>query len=562
LAKAGYTNNLIFTPNNILLKPMSKIFNRQLCRAVVSGILLALPWYETLPSYSVFFGFVPLLIAYDELNEKGSRFWKLMLYVFIAFFTWSALSTWWIYRATVLGAILAVFITTLLMTIVFAGYHFIRRYAGKVTGIFGFITLWIAYERFFHNSEIAWPWLSLGNSLGNHPKVIQWYEFTGMMGGSLWILVVNFLILGLVYALKSKQFRRAGWFSMAALLTFILPLWVSISMYNRYSEVQNPVRVVIVQPSIDPYNEKFSGLTNEQQLDIMLNLAKQATDSTTDYVVCPETAIDDRIWEHELRVNPSILIIKQFVDSLPNVKWVTGAITLKLFNSSVNLPPTARELPYREGYFYDRYNSAIQVDTAFQLPIYHKSKLVVGVEMMPYPKQLKFLEKLAIDLGGISGSLGTQPDRGVLWSPDGRFGVGPIICYESDFGEFVSGYIKNGANLLFVITNDGWWGNTPGYKQHLSFSRIRAIEMRRSVARSANTGVSAIINQRGDLVRTLGWWERGTISGTINANNRLTWYVSEGDYIGRMSAFLAVLTLAVALAAYLMKGRGRSAKRS
>jgi apolipoprotein N-acyltransferase len=196
LAKAGYTNNLIFTPNNILLKPMSKFLTGSFAGLLLVEILLALPWYETLPSYSVFFGFVPLLIAYDELNEKGSRFWKLMLYVFIAFFTWSALSTWWIYRATVLGAILAVFITTLLMTIVFAGFHFIRRYAGKVTGIFGFITLWIAYERFFHISEIAWPWLSLGNSLGNHPKVIQWYEFTGMMGGSLWILVVNFSYLG------------------------------------------------------------------------------------------------------------------------------------------------------------------------------------------------------------------------------------------------------------------------------------------------------------------------------------------------------------------------------
>ncbi|HPA66961.1 MAG TPA: apolipoprotein N-acyltransferase [Tenuifilaceae bacterium] len=541
---------------------MRKFYNPNFCRVFFSGILLALPWYEGLPSYSIFFGFVPLLLAYDKLNEKGAGFWKLMLYAFIAFFTWNALSTWWIYKATMLGAILAVLITTMLMTLVFAGYHFVRKYAGKVAGIFGFITLWIAYERFFHDSEVAWPWLSLGNSLGNHPKVIQWYEFTGMMGGSLWILVINFLILGLVHAIRGKQIRRAGWFSIAAILTVILPLWISISMYNRYHEVQNPVRVVIVQPSIDPYNEKFSGLTNEQQLDIMFSLAKQAADSTTDYVVCPETAIDDRIWEHELHVNSSILRIKQFVDSLPNVKWVTGAITLKLFSSSENLPPTARELPYREGYFYDRYNSAIQVDTAFQLPIYHKSKLVVGVEMMPYPKQLKFLEKLAIDLGGISGSLGTQPDRGVLWSPDRRFGVGPIICYESDFGEFVSGYVKNGANLLFVITNDGWWGDTPGYKQHLSFSRIRAIETRRSVARSANTGISAIINQRGDLVRTLGWWERGTISGTINANSKQTWYVREGDYIGRLSAFMAVLTLAAALAAYLMKNNGRSAKRS
>ena len=177
---------------------------------------------------------------------------------------------------------------------------------------------------------------------------------------------------------------------------------------------------------------------------------------------------------------------------------------------------------------------------------------------MPYPQYMRFLEEYSVDLGGITGSLGFQPNRGVFKSSNGEYGVGPIICYESVFGEYVSDYVKNGANLLFVITNDGWWGDTPGYVQHLTFSRIRAIEMRRSIARSANTGISAIINQRGDIVESLGWWKRGTISGTINANNKLTYYAKNGDYIGRLSAFMALLAFAVAFSRFFRRDKSKA----
>lgn len=535
----------------------TKLFKSHVFLMLLSGILLALPWYEGLPSYTIFFALVPLLVSYYRLVEQKAGFWKTIGYVFLAFFTWNILSTWWIYNATLIGAILAVLITSFLMTLVFSIYHFVHINTSKTIGAFAFVTLWLAWEQFFHNSEVAWPWLTLGNSLGNHPMVIQWYEFTGVLGGSLWILVVNFFIISQITAYREKVYGRIAWFFSDVLLFFAIPFALSLYLFYSYEEKGEPVNVVVVQPNIDPYNEKFSGLTNDQQMDIMLNLAEESIDSTVSYVVCPETAIDDRIWEHQVAENGSILRIKDFVNRHPNAMWVTGLISLKLYEPGEQTSPTARKLPYDNRYYYDRYNSAIQVDTSFGLPIYHKSKLVVGVEMMPYPQYLKFLEKLSIDLGGITGSLGTQPDRGVFKSLDGKFGVGPIICYESVFGEFVSGYIKNGANLLFVITNDGWWGDTPGYRQHLSMSRIRAIEMRRSIARSANTGISALINQRGEIIDSLGWWKRGTLKGTILANNKVTYYANHGDYLGNISAFMALLSLVYALVQYLMKRKER-----
>lgn len=537
---------------------MLKFFSRPIFLGVLSGLLLALSWYEALPSLTVFFGFVPFFIALDKLFENNSGFWKVMLVSYVTFFTWSALSVWWIYKATIFGAVAAFLITAFMMTLVMAGYYFIRKHAGRTIGMFGFVTLWIVYEQFFHNSEIAWPWLTLGNGIGNHAWLIQWYEFTGVLGGSLWILAINFFVLGFFTSWREKNYGRIYWYSVDLAVLILVPSIISVVIFFKYDEKPNPVNVVVVQPNIDPYNEKFNGLTNQQQFDIMLNLAKQNVDSTTDYVVCPESSIDDRLWHHKLSSNSTVLQIKRFVSSYPNVKWITGMLSIKLFFPTDTIPPTARKHPGRDHYFINTYNTATQIDTSEFIPLYHKSKLVVGVEMMPYPKYMKYLEKFSIDLGGFVGSFGTQPNRGVFRSSDSRFGVGPIICYESVFGEYVADYVKNGANLLFVITNDGWWGDTPGYVQHLTFSRIRAIEMRRSIARSANTGISAIINQRGDVVESLGWWKRGVISGTINANNKITYYAKNGDYIGRLSAFLALLTFAVAFSRFFRRDKSKA----
>src|SRR5207247_2436074 len=111
----------------------------------------------------------------------------------------------------------------------------------------------------------------------------------------------------------------------------------------------------------------------------------------------------------------------------------------------------------------------------------------------------------SIDLGGTSGSLGMQKERTVfktqstINNPQSAIFIAPAICYESIYGDFLSAYIRNGAEFIAVITNDGWWGDTPGYIQHENYARLAAIEFRRDIARSANTGISCFINQKGDI---------------------------------------------------------------
>jgi apolipoprotein N-acyltransferase len=145
--------------------------------------------------------------------------------------------------------------------------------------------------------------------------------------------------------------------------------------------------------------------------------------------------------------------------------------------------------------------------------------------------------------GGTSGGYGTSATSAVLPTADGGGQIAPIICYESIYGEYVGTYVKKGANLLAIITNDGWWGNTPGHKQHLNMARLRAIETRKWIVRSANTGISAIINDRGEIVDTRPWDTMAAIKFSVPLNEQSTVYVILGDFLYKLTLNLGILTL-------------------
>ena len=91
------------------------------------------------------------------------------------------------------------------------------------------------------------------------------------------------------------------------------------------------------------------------------------------------------------------------------------------------------------------------------------------------------------------------------------------ICYEGLYGDFYGDFVRRGAQFMAIISNDGWWGDTPGYKHLFTISRLRAVEHRRAIARSANTGMSGFISARGDIGQTLGWEKRGVLTAPTPA---------------------------------------------
>ncbi len=520
--------------------------SRLIYLSILSGLLLAPAWYEFGTGLILLFAMIPLLFIEDFLYENMSehRPHKAFLYAYITFSVWNLSATWWLWNATIPGMFLAVFINTTLMSLIFWLAHITRRNTSSSMGHFALIAYWLVYEHFYMYGEINWPWLNLGNGFANDILLIQWYEYTGTFGGTFWVLLVN--VLGFILLKHLIQHRTLkNYIIQTSILAglILIPIVFSLIRFSTYKEKYNPKEIVVLQPNIDPYGAKFRGMEMERQMEILLHLADSLGTPETDYFVAPETFINDNIWEETLYTNQSMQSIYNFVRTkYPRSHFIVGLTYYKLYHPGEEKSITARPFTETDAW-YDMYNAAAQVDTTLVQQVYIKSKLVIGVETMPYPEYLGFLRKLTVRLGGTFRSNGYQEFRENLYSPYDSTGIAPVICYESIFGEFVTDYLKEGAGFIFVITNDGWWGNTPGYRQHHSYSRIRAIETRRSVARSANTGTSSLINQKGQVLQHTNYWEPDVLRGELNVNDKLTFYARHGDYIARIAYFFSLLIM-------------------
>jgi apolipoprotein N-acyltransferase len=516
--------------------------------ALLSGLLLTFAWFPHGWIPLLFIAFVPLLLVEKSIYADPGKYRSITLFVgsYLAFFTWNILTTWWVKNASYGGAALAILANSLLMTLVFIAYHRVKKRVGEKWEYLILCSFWITWEFLHLDWDLTWPWLTLGNAFANTPSLIQWYEYTGVFGGGLWVLIINCMLVScFVKAPRFYRFQINKKKTVAFITLLFIPVLISVliakNLKTDSAKKEKMVEVVVVQPNIDPYNEKFSGSV-EEQVQRMLTLAAEKTDSATGYLIFPETALPSGIWEHELREDESILQLNAFLRKYPDLKIIIGASTDKLYGKNEELSATARKFTNEDGY-YDSYNTALQLDKSGRIQVYHKSKLVPGVEKLPFPVIFKFLGDLAIDLGGTTGSLGIQEERSVFISPDKKWNAAPVICYESIYGEYVSGYVRNGANFIAIITNDGWWGDTPGYRQHLKYAVLRAIETRRWIARSANTGISCFISPSGEIQQATHWWVPAVIKAQMEMKNERTFYTRFGDYIARIAMYLSFLLI-------------------
>jgi apolipoprotein N-acyltransferase len=515
--------------------------------SLLSALLLWLAWPPMPSFFLVFAGFVPLLFVEQHFTRHASArsVIKLWGYVYLSLLVWNVLTTWWIWNAAGPGSIPAFTLNTLLMTIPWLLFHYTKKKLGKTYGYASLIIYWLTFEYLHMRWELTWPWLTLGNVFAKYPMLIQWYEYTGHLGGSVWVLITNVMLFHLIIHLLNKEKKVVIWKNAVTIaLIVFLPVLISLYRYNTYTDKGKRVNVTVVQPNIEPYVMKFDPHTFEEQWNRLLSLSANKSTPQTQFVVWPETSIPGRIWINNLDHTPSLQRIRSFLqNTMPQATLIAGVDAYEMYDEKKTI--TARQ--FRDGSCcYDAFNSAFQIDSSGVISIYHKSKLVPGVERMPYPQLFGFLENFAIDLGGTTGSLGTQEERTVFTSKN-NLKTGVAICYESVFGEFVGEYIRNGAQSVFIITNDGWWYDTPGHKQHLVYASLRAVETRKSIARSANTGISCFINQRGDIQQATRYDEMTVINQDIYFNDIQTFYTRYGDLTGRIAMFLTVYLMLLTL---------------
>ncbi len=531
---------------------------------LLSGLLLGVSWpYMGSVTTFVFIGFVPLLIIEDDLYNEGKRsFWAAFKRVYPALLIFNIITTFWIYNVQeslgtkLFSAGMAITLNAAFMTIAFSLFHITRTRVGNKEGYISLVLYWLAWEYLHLNWELSWPWLTLGNVFSIHIEWIQWYEYTGIFGGSLLILLIN-LILFFSYKNYIKGNKRGAVMNVIAVGSLLIVSY----LFGKTDLVTSPtpgkgVEIIVTQPNVDPYSEKFNYSTSDVQLMNMLELAKSKISEETRFILFPETALQERttlrqtrdsivligLWENDIEQSNSLRLIRTFLNDYPNLTLIFGLSSDRLQSKDEELVNASRYIESLDVY-YQSYNAALVIEKDMPVQFYHKSELVPAVEFMPFQSLLKPFADLAIDMGGTTGTLGTQEDQVPFFSSSDSIGISPAICYESIYGEVSAEFINNGAQVLGIITNDGWWGDSPGYKQHVSYAKLRAIETRKWVARSANTGISCFINPRGEVVQESDWWVQDSMVETVYPNKVITFYVKHGDYIGRLAAFLSVLLL-------------------
>ena len=505
--------------------------------SILSGLMLGISW----PTYGfyflIFIAFTPLIHLIE--SNKNENIFKLTFFSFVTFMVWNIITTHWLYYATLKGMLFAIIVNSILMSlIVLASLSIWKKLSYKLSIIF-FISLWICFEKFHLNWDFSWPWLNLGNVFSENIKIIQWYEYTGVFGGTLWVLISNFVSYNLLKKLINHENFKSDTIYLSVII--LIPIIVSLIIYTNIDIEEEKIKTVIIQPNIDPYNEKFNR-SNDQNLRYLESILNDVKNRNS-LVILPETYFSDGSLISSLNYSTLVEGLKGIRERY-DTEILTGIELYDVFNDSSRVKKYSNRLENNR--WLDLFNASIFISE--DIDIYKKSKLVVGIEKMPYKNFLEpLLGTLLIDFGGLSYSRGYQDYRTVFKSNTGTK-VAPIICYESIYGEYVSEYVRNGANLLAIITNDGWWNNTEGHKQHLSYARLRSIETRKNIVRSANTGISAVINYRGEILKTIGYEQEGLINKNVGMNDKITFYTKYGDYIFRLCLFFIIIISAFYLA--------------
>ena len=293
--------------------------------SLLSGLLLWIAWPPTpYSTFLLFLGLVPMLVAIEniigsDLHKKGK---KIFGTAFLGFFVWNTLSIFWVYNALkAVGEVVALPISfvpyslgPLLMATACWLYYRLRRVSNREIGLIGLVCFWIAYEYLHQSWDLKFPWMTLGNGFAVSHQWVQWYEYTGVYGGTVWIWSSNILVFLVYIGLRERQNKKRRLTLVSSwVILLVAPVTFSLYRYYTYHEQSNPSNIVVVQPNIDPY-AKESTMPPQKQLQILIHLSDSLGQPNTEFFIWPETALADEINEDHIRQNTLFLKAQNFLN--------------------------------------------------------------------------------------------------------------------------------------------------------------------------------------------------------------------------------------------------------
>ena len=472
--------------------------SKNLSLVIISSILFAIAFLPLGTGFLAYFAIVPLFFLLEKVTLTDAIF-----YGYLFGFLSNILSLFWIANATFLGMVGAVLILALYNIIFFVLYWLIRKKSIS-WAIVSSPFLWVAMEWIRSHGTLGFPWLNLSHTQANYPVIIQFAEFTGEMGVSFWVMLVN---IEFYLLLRSKPNRkRIMTLASLFILLFAVPIAWGIHRLHQNPPEDTGFMVALLQGNVDPYI-KWTKSFQKENFRLYYSMIQEAGEKGVDLIILPETATASYLTHtrYELRE------YRQLVDS-------------------IGIPVLFGSLDFKDTNRREYYNAAFLMHpTRRTLDRYYKIQLVPFSEKTPLAETFPFLYD--IDFGQGNFSSGTEK---TIFSVDGyRFAT--LICFESMFPELVRGFVRKNVDFIVNITNDGWFGNTPGPYQHLFACPLRAVETRRPIVRCANTGISAIIDPMGRITSHTKYNEKTILFANVPQKLKTTFYTRYGDIIGKLS---------------------------
>jgi apolipoprotein N-acyltransferase len=509
---------------------------RNLTLAVLTGILLALSFPPFKTGFLAYGALIPFFLLLEGIQGMEAFRWGYVTGLFADIAT-----LFWIGWVTVPGAIGALLVLPLFFGI-YGLLHtlVIKRLA--LVGYFALPFLWIGIEYLQTFGETAFPWMFLGYTQTYYLPLIQYAEYTSVLGVSFWLAMLNVMLFVLWKKDLNSKLRRSIFAGFLAL--FLIPLIHGTLVLQGAKAADRSVRVALVQGNVDPF-EKWDEDFYDRNFDIYDQDSRQAMKEEPDLLIWPETALPFYL-RHE---HKQLEKVRRLADSL-KTPILTGSL----------------DFDYDDRGNYRYYNAALLLEP-FDRRIQHysKTRLVPFSERVPYKDYFPFnlLKKILYDmvlgigdysfgkayqvLTFVPGRVFRQNDPALDGGHNSSYRFAAPICFESLFPDLIRQFALQKINFLAIITNDAWFGKTSAPFQHAQIAVMRAIENRTAIARCANTGVSCFIDPYGRVIKATKIFQKMHIVCELPLCHKTTFYTKHGNVFANMSSVIAIVSVLYAL---------------
>jgi apolipoprotein N-acyltransferase len=517
---------------------------------VLSGIFLGISF----PPFPFPFTILMLvgLIPYFIVIEKRKKLIEINSATYLMAFVFGLITIYWVGSwqkeadpfLMISGALL-LFVNPVFFLIPSTLLYYSRKIFPSSATLFLFPLFWVTYEYVYMLTDLSFPWLTLGNGLPHFTAFIQAADIVGTMGLSLIVVFINILFYKGISYYPSKKKRSYVHLLIGIFIIIVLLVYGAVRL-NTFKISDKTIRVGLIQPNLDPW-EKWSGSSVDDLTHTYLDMSRQAVNKGAKLIVWPETALPVFLLNEAYR--DPLDSIYSFIEK-NKIYLLTGMPDIRYDEKGPKLPSDSKYS--KEGNFYYRTYNAIYLFSPYsgETQRYGKMKLVPFGERVPFVDTFPFLGDLIKWGVGITG-WNVGKDTLVFQLPVNKtlekdtLKLNGLVCYESIYPDFVAGFIHKGAQLIIVVTNDSWYGNSSGPYQHKEMSVLRAVENRRTVLRAANGGISCIIDPLGRTVIQSNMFTKDVIVKDVPIETGETIYTKTHAVIPILSSVFSIWVIGI-----------------